>query len=95
MSKSAVFYEYLVEIEDSGELKGFDEWVDARRFVLKKVWHAFHPFAVSFIRYSPDGSVETIWELEWTEPSMKVRSEDLQYFKQINAMCLRSLFKWA
>lgn len=88
-----VFLEYLVELEGTGEVKGFDTWGEARAWLLQRVWTDFHPFAVSCVKYGPKGEMKTLWEVEWTDPSMRALPEDRRMFREMKAHCLNSLFR--
>ena len=86
------FYEYQVELELSGELRGFDTWEEAKAYVLDRVYGNFQPFAITYIKYLNNGNAKTLWEIEWTDPSMRCTREDKRYFREINATCLFGIF---
>ena len=89
------FTEYIVFLDDTGEMKGFDEWPDARRYIRENCWDRFHPFRVECVKYFKNGNVRTLWDVEWTDPAMAATREDRKFFRRIGAGCLLQVFKWA
>lgn len=89
------FKEYTVEVPETGELKFFDEWVGARRWIIENVWAHFHPFIISCVQYEANGDINTLWEVEWTAPDLKATREDMRYLRMVGAQCVRSVLKWA
>ena len=89
------FYEYQVELEATGELRGFDTWEEAKQYVVAKVYGEFQPFAITCVKYLNSGELRTLWEIEWTDPSMRCNQKDRQYFRKIDAKCLYEIFRMA
>lgn len=90
-----VFYEYQVELEDTGEIEYFDTWEECREWVVANLYRRFHPFCIRCEKYLANGGVKTVWEVEWTEPKMKATKEDQQMFREIGASCLKGIFRMA
>jgi hypothetical protein len=76
------FIEFIVEWEDGKQL-----WTDTHHQAGKSIryrhrMNGFQPFYIQATRALPDGGWETVWDLEWTEPDLRLTREDLLALKR-------------
>ena len=95
MARPTGFLEFIVEYEDNGELHGYETWAEARAALLAQLRQRFRPFAITCVKYRANGGHRTLWDIEWTDPTLRARREDRRLLREIGAECALDLLKWS